>query len=124
MCSEISWSGKRRFVFFSKIALETWRSEATRSLGRPRFLGANPLPPGEDLRISFGHQHGVLEMTGRFAVRGDDGPFIRQGPDGGAAEINHRFDRERHAGLELRPFATAPVVGNLRFLVQRASHAV
>src|SRR6201999_1920910 len=55
---------------------------------------------GEDFRTGVGDQQGVLELSGPFAVCGDNRPvvvpdFVIQRP-----EVDHRFDGECHSRFE------------------------
>ena len=63
-------------------------------------------------------------MGGREAVSGDHGPAIGECLDAVGAEIDHGFDGEGHAGLDLLSRATPPEVWNLRLLMHRAANTV
>ena len=78
---------------------------------------------GENLRLVFGDEDGVLEMGGRLAIGGDDGPAVGELADLRAAQVDHGLDGDGHAGLELG-FDLAAVVGDVRFLVQGSANAV
>ena len=57
-------------------------------------------------------------MRGQRAVRGDDRPIIRENADVGLSYVHHRFDGERHTGVQARSSAGCSIIGHLRFLVQ------
>src|SRR5262245_65394596 len=61
----------------------------------------------EDLDPGLGHRHGVLELGGERAVAGDRGPAVGKHLHVRAAEIDHRLDREEHAGAQHHAFAWA-----------------
>ena len=65
----------------------------------------------------------MFEVGGRFSIGGDDGPTVGELADLGATEVDHGFDGDGHAGLELG-FDFATIVGDVGFLVQRTSDAV
>ena len=66
----------------------------------------------------------MLEMGGRFAIRGHDGPFI--GEDAGlfGTHVDHGLDGDGHAGLEAGSVAFFAVVGHLGLFVELAADAV
>src|ERR1700742_1062576 len=56
----------------------------------------------EDVRAGLGDEQGVLELRGPFTVFGDDGPVVVPDLVVQRAEVDHRFDGERHTRLEDR----------------------
>ena len=78
----------------------------------------------EDLRATICGEHGVFEMSGGLTVGGDVGPTIAQGLGLETAEVDHRFDRERHAGLDFFTGAAPTKVGDLWGFMHRGSDAV
>ena len=50
---------------------------------------------------SGGDEHRVLPLRGQRMVGGDDRPAVGERADAGAAGVDHRLDREDHAGLQL-----------------------
>src|SRR5687768_9037414 len=78
----------------------------------------------EDDRAAHRTPEGVLEMGRQAAVRGDDGPLVRQGPRFGPADIDHRFDRDAEAFLYLQPPLGRAIVRDLRLLVHRPADPV
>src|ERR1700748_2588819 len=54
----------------------------------------------EDVRAGLGDQQGVLELRGPLAVFGDDGPAVVPDFVVQRAEVDHRFDGERHSRFE------------------------
>ena len=58
------------------------------------------------------------------AVRGDHRPAVVQSSVSGPLRVDHRLDREDHAGLERRPGGARPVVRHLGRLVHRRADRV
>src|SRR5262245_38223614 len=54
----------------------------------------------ENLHAVGGHRYRVLELCGEGAVAGHRGPAVGEDLHMRAAQIDHRLDREEHAGLE------------------------
>src|SRR5688572_10660135 len=79
---------------------------------------------GEDFVAFAGDRDGVLPLRRQAVVLGDDGPAVGQLADAGLAGVDHRLDREGHARLERHAGAGAPVVQDLRLLVELAADAV
>src|SRR5258706_16238043 len=57
-------------------------------------------------------------------VGGDDGPAVAELADVALARVDHRLDREGHAGLELRALVGAPIVQDLRLFVKALADPV
>ncbi|CAJ6303506.1 Uncharacterised protein [Burkholderia pseudomallei] len=66
----------------------------------------------------------MLPLRGQAAVAGLDGPLVGHRADVALAGVDHRLDREDHARLELDARARAPVVDDLRVLVEHRADAV
>src|SRR5262245_31071605 len=49
----------------------------------------------------------VLPMRGQAPVCGDHRPTVVEKAHGGAAQVHHRLDRDRHAGLQARAGTTS-----------------
>src|SRR6476659_4352801 len=62
--------------------------------------GSGVLGESEDLVAVVGDDDGVLELGRAPAVTGDDGPAVLPHLPLVGAEVEHRFDGERHAGLD------------------------
>src|SRR5437016_5375468 len=62
--------------------------------------GASARTDREDLGAGFCREHSVFEVGGGLAVGRDDRPPIAEGADRVTAEVHHRFDGERHPGLD------------------------
>ena len=60
----------------------------------------------------------------RLRSRGDDGPAVGQLGDGGLAGVDHRLDREDHAGLELDAGTGLAVMKHLGVFVEVGADAV
>src|SRR5574337_1271280 len=69
-------------------------------------------------------QHRVLPLRGQRMVLGHDGPAVAELLDLAPAQVDHRPDREGHAGLELFERAGPAVVQYLRLFVEHAADAV
>ena len=57
-------------------------------------FGEDFLAPCKDLRLAFGNQNGVFEMSRWFAIGGDDCPAVRQNFHAADAHVDHRLDGE------------------------------
>src|SRR6476646_3017624 len=79
---------------------------------------------GEHLVAVRRHEDRVLPLRRQRMVGSDDRPAVGEAADAGTAGVDHRLDRERHAGLQLEPRAGAAVVQHLRLLVELPADAV
>jgi sterol desaturase/sphingolipid hydroxylase (fatty acid hydroxylase superfamily) len=79
---------------------------------------------GHDLVPFARHDDRVLPLGREASVGGDDGPAVIEQAHGGAAQVDHRLDGDRHAGLEARTHAAPAGVGDVRIGVHVAPDAV
>ena len=81
---------------------------------------------GHDLRSVVSDEDGVLELGGEAAVGGADSPVVAAVEFGfGRSEVQHRFDREAHAGVDDDPFgAGGGAMGDAGVLVALLADAV
>src|SRR5690606_31776867 len=99
----------------------------------PRGYGAAPgwgcsfapdtLLHREDFASVAGDEDRVLELRRELPVRRPHRPAVTEDDDLGRAEVDHRLDREAHAGLEPDPPAGSDV-RDVRILVHPAPDAV
>src|SRR5919108_5433547 len=66
----------------------------------------------------------VFELRGEASVDGDRRPIVVEDLNLVRADVDHRFDGERHSCAKALTFATFAVVRNLRFVVEFSSDAV
>ena len=66
----------------------------------------------------------MLEMCGGHSVSCPNRPAIVEQSDRRRAQIDHRLNRQRHSGPQLRSAAPFAVIGNLRLLMELAPHPV
>ncbi len=73
----------------------------------------------------FGHDNRILKVGRKTLILGDIGPLVRCETYGETADIDHRFECDRHP-LPKREIRNAPVeiIRNLWFLVELATDAV
>src|SRR5712691_1159799 len=67
-----------------------------------------------------GHKHRVFPLRREAVVLGDDGPAVGKLADRRLAGVDHGFDRESHSLLKARAGSYAPVMQDLRLLVELA----
>src|SRR5690349_13580344 len=79
---------------------------------------------GEDFDAGVGDQQGVLELGGPLAVLGDHRPAVVPDLVVQTAEVDHRFDGERHAGLDDGGHRRLVVVQDDQSVVKRGTDAV
>src|SRR5437879_3124593 len=75
---------------------------------------------GQDLAARTGDQYRVLPLRREAVVLGDDGPAVGKLADRRLAGVDHGFDRESHSLLKARTGSRAPVMQDLRLLVELA----
>src|SRR3546814_9507183 len=68
---------------------------------------------GEDFAAVLGDPDAVLELGGERAVAGHRGPAVGEHLDRIFAGVDHRLDREEHAGFQFGAGAGAPGVDDL-----------
>ena len=73
---------------------------------------------GENLYAVIGDPDGVLELSRQGSIARHGGPTIGQHFHVWATEIDHRLDREEHAGLEHDAFARPTDVHDVRFVMK------
>src|SRR6185312_5405594 len=78
----------------------------------------------EDFDAGVGDQQGVLELGGPLAVLGDHRPAVVPDLVVQAAEVDHRFDGERHARLHDGRHGGLVVVQDDQAIVKRGADAV
>ena len=54
----------------------------------------------QDFATGFGHEYRVLPLCGERAVLRHDGPTVTKVGDVTSTGVEHRFDREDHAGTQ------------------------
>ena len=69
-------------------------------------------------------EHRVLPLRGQRVILRHDGPAVREQLHVALAGVDHRLDREGHAGHELDAGAGPAVVQHLRILVEDPADAV
>src|SRR2546428_11593069 len=74
----------------------------------------------QNLVARCGNQHRVLPLRREAVVLGDDGPAVGKLADRRLAGVDHGFDRESHSLLKARTGSRAPVMQDLRLLVELA----
>src|SRR5688572_33283466 len=79
---------------------------------------------GHDLYPVPGDRHRMLEMGRKRAVGSTHGPPVRIHTRFPGTEVEHRFDTDRHPGLELHPPPGHAQIGNLRLLVHLTADSV
>src|SRR5580658_9427510 len=87
---------------------------------RTKLFGRN----GQNLRSAVGRKHSVFKVSRGRAIAGHDGPAVIEGACLVSSEVDHRLDRQSHAGLDLLAGDAPPEVRNLRRLVHRGADAV
>jgi len=78
----------------------------------------------EDFGGGDADSDGVFEVRGGASVAGDSGPVVSEHFDFRSADVDHRFNRESHAGFKLRAVSGFSKVWNLRVFVHVAANAV
>ena len=86
--------------------------------------GGDPGRERHHFVAGLGDEHRVLPLRRERAVARDDGPAVAGFADVALAGVDHRLDRERHAGLQLVERAGLAVVQHLRVLVEALADAV
>src|SRR3954449_3491821 len=66
----------------------------------------------------------MLELRRERAVARHGGPAVGQNFDVRLAEIDHRFDREEHAGFQRHAFAGAADMDDVRLVVEESAQPV
>src|SRR6478609_12083309 len=79
---------------------------------------------GQDLGPVVGDEQGVLELRAGLPVAGDDGPVVVPHVPLAGAEVQHRLDGERHAGLDGLVVVQVLEVGDDQPGVERGADAV
>src|SRR6185312_1839834 len=79
---------------------------------------------GEHFVARLGHQHGMLPLGRQRVVLGHDGPAVAHLTDVAPAQVDHRLDREGHAGFEFFERARLAVMQHLRFFMKYLADAV
>ncbi len=103
-----------------------WRRGATR-VRRDGGTAAGRGPCGDSVKISTPVSvtaDGVLELGRQRAVARHRGPAVGQHLHVRAAEIDHRLDREEHAGPQHDAFARPADVHDVGLVVEQAAEAV
>ena len=72
----------------------------------------------------FGHADRVFELRRHRAVAGDRGPAVGQDLHMRPAEIDHRLDREEHAGLQHDALAAPAIMEDVGLVVEQAAEAM
>jgi hypothetical protein len=90
-----------------------WRGSAIEPRSGVRRLVVSGGALGEDLAAVFGDADRMFELGGKRAVAGDGGPAVLEDLGRRLADVDHRLDREEHAGLQLR---TGPRLGGMDHL--------
>src|SRR6266852_2984557 len=78
----------------------------------------------EDLDPGRGHADRVLELRRLRAVARHRGPAVGQDLHMRLAEIDHRLDSEKHAGLQQHAFAGPADMNDVRLVVEHAAQTV
>src|SRR3546814_3143020 len=79
---------------------------------------------GEDFAAVLGDPDAVLELGGERAVAGHRGPAVGEHLDRIFAGVDHRLDREEHAGFQFGAGAGAPGVDDLGRVVEHLPDAM
>ena len=72
----------------------------------------------------LGDSDAVFELRRQRAVAGDGGPAVVEQFAVGAADVDHRFDGEEHAGTKLGAGAGAACVDDVGTVVEQAAEAM
>src|SRR5918992_3187037 len=78
----------------------------------------------EDFAAGLRDADGMLELGRQLPVPGDRRPTIRQYFYVRLAEVDHRFDGEKHPRLQFRPLAGDAIVQNIGPVMKYAPQAV
>src|SRR5207342_1075951 len=108
----------------SPVATSRRRNQASARSGRNERLLGVALRQREDLDAGCGHADRVLELRRQRAVARHRGPAVGQDFHMRLAEIDHRLDREEHAGLQHHALAGAADMDDVRFVVEHAPEAM
>src|SRR5579872_993962 len=95
-------------------------SSARRYLCDDRRLLFVPLRQREDFNAGCRHPDGMFELRRQRAIPRHCGPAVRQDLHMRLAEIDHRLDREEHAGAQLHAFAGAADMNDVRLVMEHA----
>src|SRR5208283_1204233 len=79
---------------------------------------------GKYLDAGFGHADRMFELRRERAVARHGGPAVRQYLDLRTPEIDHRLDREEHAGAQRNALALLAVMQNVRLVVEQPAEPV
>src|SRR5579872_568265 len=73
---------------------------------------------GQHIEAFLRHRYGMLEMRRKPSVGGDHRPLVRLRANLPRTGVDHRLDREHHAGFEDGSIACATVIRHRRVFVQ------
>src|SRR3989339_429478 len=87
-------------------------------------MRSRSLNPAEDIRSVFRHRDGMFKMGGKFTVRGDHRPAIRENLHFVTTLVDHRLYRQDHPRFKLYPSSPDAVIGYLRIFMEAPAYAM
>src|SRR5262245_50550919 len=85
---------------------------------------ARTLDARQNLRTFRRDGNGVFKMRRRTTIQSNDRPTVFEHPHLFSSQIDHRFDRNDEARLNLRSFATLNIVQYRRIFMKRSPDAM